>query len=65
MIRVLPLRLLVPLLYMGAVFYLSSLSARELQRWGVTTLLANLAHVPLYAGLAWAALWECKPQPYG
>ncbi len=57
MIRVLPLRLLVPLLYMGAVFYLSSLSARELQRWGVTTLLANLAHVPLYAGLAWATLW--------
>jgi VanZ family protein len=57
LIRVIPLRLLLPLAYMSGVFFLSSIPARELHRWGVTSVLANLAHVPLYAGLAWATLW--------
>ncbi len=60
MMRVIPIRVLLPLVYMCGVFLLSSIPARELHRWGLTTLLANLAHVPLYAGLAWATLWAVQ-----
>ncbi len=60
MTQVIPIRVLLPLVYMCGVFFLSSIPARELHRWGLPTLLANLAHIPLYAGLAWATLWAVQ-----
>ena len=63
MIRLIPIRVVVPLVYMCGVFFLSSIPAPELHRWGLTTFLANLAHIPLYAGLAWATLWAVQGPP--
>ncbi len=60
MTQVIPIRVLLPLVYMCGVFFLSSIPGRELYGWGLTTLLANLAHIPLYAGLAWATLWAVQ-----
>jgi hypothetical protein len=57
MMRVIPTRAIVPLAYMAGVFFLSSLPGSQIRRMGFTALMVNLAHVPLFAGLAWATFW--------
>jgi VanZ family protein len=56
-IRVLPGRASLVLLYMAGIFALSSLPGRELARFGLSAYLFNAAHAPLYAGLALTTLW--------
>ena len=56
MIRVVPIRALVALVYMGLMLALSSLPGRQVARLGLPVDLLNLLHVPLYAGLAWVTL---------
>ena len=60
MTRLRPVRALVPLVYMVGVFFLSSLPGSELRRLGLTALLADFVHLPLFAGLAWATLWAVQ-----
>ena len=57
MIRVIPLRGLVALLYMGGVISLSALPGRQVARWGLTAYQLDLLHIPLFAGLALVTLW--------
>ncbi len=57
MIRILLARVIVPLAYMAGVFFLSSLPGAQVHRLGLSALLLDFAHVPLFAGLAWATLW--------
>jgi VanZ family protein len=52
--------MLVPLAYMAGVFFLSSLPGSQLRRLGLSALMWDLAHVPLFAGLAWATLWAIQ-----
>jgi VanZ family protein len=42
---------------MAGVFFLSSLPGAQVRRLGLSALLLDFAHVPLFAGLAWATLW--------
>ncbi len=42
--------------YMGVVLGLSLVPGRELARLGLPTAWTDLAHVPLFAGLAWVTL---------
>jgi hypothetical protein len=51
-IRVHPLRALLALAYMASIFALSALPGRALAGLGLWAGLADLLHVPLYAGLA-------------
>lgn len=60
MIRLLPARTLLPLAYMAGVFFLSSLPASQIHRMGLSAMLVNLGHVPLFLGLAWATLWAVQ-----
>lgn len=57
MIRILPLRGLVALLYMAGVVSLSALPGRMLVGWGFSRYVFDLLHVPLFAGLALVTLW--------
>lgn len=57
MIRVLPLRAILPLAYMLGLFVLSSFPQWRLQVFGLSARLWDLGHVPLFAGLAWVTLW--------
>lgn len=57
MIRLVPGRAVLALLYMAGIFALSSLPGRELARFGLSAYLFNAAHAPLYAGLASTTLW--------
>ncbi len=57
MIRILPLRGLVALLYMAGVLSLSALPGRMLVGWGFSRGIFDLLHVPLFAGLALVTLW--------
>jgi VanZ family protein len=60
MIRVLPARMLLPLAYMAGVFFLSSLPASQIHQLGLSAMVVNLGHVPLFSGLAWATLWAIQ-----
>ena len=55
--RVVPLRGLVALLYMGGVLSLSALPGRMVSRWGLSVHQLDLLHIPLFAGLAVVTLW--------
>lgn len=56
-IRIVPLRGLVALLYMGVVVSLSAMPGRQLARWGVSPYMLDLLHIPLFAGLALVTMW--------
>ena len=60
MIRVLPRRALVALVYMAFISILSSLPASALIRLGLSSFLLNLGHVPLYAGLGAVTFWSLE-----
>lgn len=49
---------LLVLCYMSGIFALSSLPPSELARLGLAGGIADLAHIPLFAGLAWIAVWS-------
>jgi VanZ family protein len=51
---------LLVLAYMAFVFGLSSIPGREVSRLGLSGLLVDAAHVPLFAGLAWVTLWSLQ-----
>jgi len=55
-----PAHALAPILYMGLMFYLSSVPGKQLVRWGFT---GDHWHLPLYAGLTLATLWAVAGQP--
>lgn len=55
-----PAHALAPILYMGLMFYLSSVPGKQLVRWGLT---GDHWHLPLYAGLTLATLWAVAGQP--
>jgi len=55
-----PSRAIVPVLYMGLMFVLSSIPGKRLVRWGIT---GDHWHVPLYAGLSLATLWAIAGPP--
>ncbi len=57
MIRILPLRALVAILYMAGTLGLSALPGRQIARLGLTVYLIDLAHIPLFAGLTLVTLW--------
>jgi hypothetical protein len=56
MIRVVPGRAAVAVGYMLLLLFVSSLPGREVARLGLSMFLLNLAHVPLFAGLAWVTV---------
>jgi VanZ family protein len=58
-----PRRALLPVAYMLVVFALSSIPQRELNAWGLSRLMWDLGHIPLYAGLAWVTLWAVLGPP--
>lgn len=55
--RILPLRGLAALTYLIGVLVLTTLPGREVSSWGVSDVLLDLAHVPLFAGLTLVTLW--------
>ena len=55
--RVIPLRGLVALLYMGGTLSLSALPGRRVSAWGLTPFQLDLLHIPLFTGLALVTLW--------
>lgn len=57
MIRIVPLRALVALLYMAGTLSLSALPGRQIARLGLTGYVLDLAHIPLFAGLTLVTLW--------
>lgn len=57
LLRVIPLRGLVALLYMAGVLSLSALPGRSVARLGLTRLQLDLLHIPLFTGLALVTLW--------
>jgi len=57
MIRILPLRGLVALAYMGGVISLSAIPGRQIVRWGLSRYTLDLLHIPLFTGLALVTLW--------
>ena len=63
MTRLNPRRTLLPIAYMLLVFGLSSIPQRDLRGWGLTRLMWDLGHIPLYAGLAWVTLWAVVGPP--
>jgi hypothetical protein len=56
-IRIVPLRGLVALLYMAVVISLSAMPGRQLSRWGLSGFTLDLLHIPLFAGLVLVTLW--------
>jgi len=56
MIRLVPGRFVAVVAYMAAMLLLSSLPGREVARLGLSHTLLNLAHIPLFTGLAWVTL---------
>lgn len=56
MTRVVPGRAAVAVGYMLVLLFVSSLPGREVARLGLSMFLLNLAHVPLFAGLAWVTV---------
>lgn len=57
MIRILPLRGLVALLYMAGVLSLSAIPGRVAARFGFSPFVFDMLHIPLFAGLALVTLW--------
>jgi len=57
LIRIIPLRALVALSYTAGVLALTMLPGRQVARWGFTTTLLDLAHIPLFTGLTLVTLW--------
>jgi len=55
--RLVPIRALVALLYMAFVLALTALPGRQVARWGLTSFLLDLAHIPLFTGLTLVSLW--------
>ena len=62
---VVPWRAAVAAAYMLGIFGLSSLPSSTIADLGLPASLWNLAHVPLFAGLAWVALWALVGPPLG
>jgi len=56
-IRIVPVRACVALLYMAGVISLSALPGRTVARWGFTRLQLDLLHIPMFTGLALVTLW--------
>jgi VanZ family protein len=56
-IRILPLRGLVALLYMAGVLSLSALPGSQVRKWGISPYVLDLLHIPLFAGLALVTMW--------
>ncbi|HTO70257.1 MAG TPA: VanZ family protein [Myxococcota bacterium] len=57
MIKILPGRAAVALLYMSGVISLSALPGRTVAKWGFTRFQLDLLHIPLFTGLALVTLW--------
>ena len=57
MIRIVPLRGLVALVYMAGVISLSAIPGRQILRWGFSRYALDLLHIPLFAGLALVTMW--------
>jgi VanZ family protein len=55
--RIVPLRAMVALLYMGCVVTLTALPGREVARWGFRGTVLDLMHIPLFTGLTLVTLW--------
>ena len=51
------------LAYMAGIFWLSSLSASRVAALGITGALADLAHIPLFAGLGAVTLLALMGRP--
>jgi VanZ like protein len=56
-IKVVPVRACMALLYMAGVISLSALPGRTVARWGFTRLQLDLLHIPMFTGLALVTLW--------
>jgi len=56
-IRIVPVRALVALLYMVGTLGLSALPGREIARLGLRGYVLDLCHIPLFAGLTLVTLW--------
>jgi VanZ family protein len=56
-IRIVPARALVALVYMCGVISLSALPGRQVRRWGFSPYVLDLLHIPLFTGLALVTLW--------
>ena len=61
--RVIPGRALFVVAYMVGIAFFSSLSRAELAELGIPPRLAEIGHVPLFAGLAAVALWSLVGPP--
>jgi VanZ family protein len=57
LIRIIPIRAVAVLAYMGLVLALTTLPGRQVARWGFTGSLLDLAHIPLFTGLTLVTLW--------
>lgn len=55
--RIIPVRAVAVLAYMGLVLALTTLPGRQVARWGFSGSLLDLAHVPLFTGLTLVTLW--------
>ena len=55
--RIIPLRALAALAYMALVLVLTTLPGRQVALWGFTSVLLDLAHIPLFTGLNLVTLW--------
>ena len=55
--RIVPVRSLAVLAYMGFVLALTLLPGRQVARWGISGSLLDLAHIPLFTGLTLVTLW--------
>ena len=55
--RIVPLRALAVLAYMALVLALTTMPGRQVARLGLSGLLLDLAHVPLFTGLTLVTLW--------
>lgn len=60
---VVPWRAAVAVVYMAGIFALSSLPSSVIADLGLPASLGNLAHVPLFAGLACVTLWALVGPP--
>jgi hypothetical protein len=58
-----PSRGVLVLAYMAGIFWLSSLSASRVAALGITGALADLAHIPLFAGLGALTLLALTGRP--
>jgi VanZ family protein len=59
-IRLVAPRALVVLAYMALMFGISSIPGSAIDRLGLSARWANLAHVPLFAGLSFASFWALQ-----